>query len=326
MDHCATIHQQHLIEHAALSSTFPVSSDDILRLLNASNGVDLSKIWKNGASVQLLVPSASNSSMLDSESRLSAGRMQPPSAPVIRRPPNAYQIFCNDWRPCLKELTKLQPEDYAFEANRLRLVAAFGDENVQVQLSAAPRDATLSTLLGIAWKSLSAERKEHYENQAEAIMTQFKRDHLNWRELLRSPMLVGPGVRKRKRTVDLPAPHVPRTLISMAAPANPTTTAPAASEDDSSASLSSSGSETLSDDDADYQEPAPRPLKRQRSNPAPVAESQLVKKSSAFFAIEPVAIAVTAATRTSIRESDWNHLFNTLAANQAIDQLTSGSA
>lgn len=324
MDHCATIQQQHLIEHAAVSSTFPVSSDDILRLLNASNGIDVSKIWKNGASVQLLVPSASNVALLDSESQSSAGRMQPPSAPAIRRPPNAYQIFCNDWRPCLKQLTKLHPEDYAFEANRLRLVAAFGDENVQAQLSAAPRDATLSTLLGLAWKSLSSQKREQYEKQAEDIMSQFKRDHLNWRELLRSPMLVGPGVRKRKRTIDLPLPNAPRTLLSPVA----VVASPSSSEDDSASSLSSSGSETLSDDDADYQEPAPRPLKRQRSNQvaAAIAESQPIKKSSALFAIEPVAIAVTAATRTSIRESDWNHLFNTLASNQAIDQLASGSA
>eukprot|EP01122_Echinamoeba_exundans_P004701 TRINITY_DN1486_c0_g1_i2.p1 TRINITY_DN1486_c0_g1~~TRINITY_DN1486_c0_g1_i2.p1 ORF type:complete len:156 (-),score=20.06 TRINITY_DN1486_c0_g1_i2:116-583(-) len=79
------------------------SSDDVLRLLaSSSNGIDPSRIWKNGASVQLLVPGPSPSPFFpidDSKSVHGAGGMLPPPAPVIRRPPNPYQLFCSDVRP-----------------------------------------------------------------------------------------------------------------------------------------------------------------------------------------------------------------------------------
>lgn len=91
---------------ASQSALLPASSDDVLRLLSMSNGIDPSKIWKSGASVQLLVPSPLHAPVfgfVDSKSSASAAGMLPPQVPVVRRPPNAYQLFCNDVRPALSD-------------------------------------------------------------------------------------------------------------------------------------------------------------------------------------------------------------------------------
>lgn len=310
--------------------SLPASSDDVLRLLASSSiGIDPSRIWKNGASVQLLVPSPSPPPFLpidDSKSIPAAGLMLPPSAQLIKRPPNPYQLFCHDWRPCLKHLTRLCADDYGFEANRSKILSAVRDENVKRALIAASPDATLSTLLGLAWKSLSEDIRVKYEKRSEELMAQFKRDHVNWRQLLRSPTIAAPGNRKRKRpestSVVAPTFAASARVLKSMMPASPV----AQPDEESSSSTAEGAASDEDDDDGEYKEPSSsRPSKRQRSNQQSAEASN--GKALCLSVMEPAAIAVSAATRVSIRESDWAHLHTSLlGSSQAIHQLTSGSA
>lgn len=264
--------------------------------------------------------------------------MLPPPAPVIRRPPNPYQLFCSDWRPCLKHLTRLSPDQFGYEANRSKVLSAVRDDTVRAALTAAAPTATLSTLLGLAWKSLSEEIRAKYEKRSEELMAQFKRDHVNWRQLLRSPMIAVPGSRKRKRNESSSVPTfvaTPTVLKSMLPQQTPLQhpLRPVKVDEESSSSSTADGAsdeDNEDDDDGEYKEPSSsRPSKRHRSNlhPVSVESSPATGKVISIAVMEPAAIAVSAATRTSIRESDWAHLIKSLiGSSHAIDQLTSGSA
>jgi hypothetical protein len=262
---------------------------------------------------------------------------------AIRAPPSSnpdpflnislkQKIFSHvlQWRPCLKHLTRLSPDDFGYEANRSKILSAVRDDTVRLALAAAAPNATLSTLLGLAWKSLAEEIRLKYEKRSEDLMAQFKRDHVNWRQLLRSPMIAVPGARKRKRNESssvptfVASPKVFKTML----PQTPHQQHPVKAEDESSSSSTADAASDEDDDDGEYKEPsASRPSKRQRSSETSSSTASCSGKAVSLAVMEPAAIAVSAATRMSIRESDWAHLYKSLiGSSQAIDQLTSGSA
>jgi hypothetical protein len=55
--------------------------------------------------------------------------------------------------------------------------------------------------MGLKWKTLSESERAVYKDKSNQLLAEFKLEHPNWREILKSPIGANKGIKKRKRNV-----------------------------------------------------------------------------------------------------------------------------